>query len=59
MSEHTYELIERIMIEASQKRFGKVHWGMIFNYCKEYIGASEKQEIKKLAEKWGVEIIGK
>ena len=59
MSEQTYELIERILIEASQKRFSRIHWGMIFAHCKEYIGANEKQIIKKLADKWGVELIGK
>lgn len=59
MSVQTYELIERILIEASQKRFSRIHWGKIFAHSKEYIGVQEKQIIRNLADKWGVEIIGK
>jgi hypothetical protein len=58
MSSQTYELIENILIKASMER-GKIHWAKIFAHCREYIGASEKHEIKKIADKWGVEIIGK
>ena len=58
MSEHTYELIENILIKASMER-GKVHWAKIFAHSMEYLGANEKREIKKIADKWGVMIIGK
>ena len=58
MSVQTYELIEQIMIEASMRRC-RIHWAKIFARSKEYIGAKEKQVIKKLADRWGVEIIGK
>ena len=59
MSVQTYELIERILIEASQKRFSRVHWGKIFAHSPEYIGKEEKQVIQKIADRWGVNIIGK
>lgn len=58
MSVQTYELIEQILIDASMKRC-RIHWAKIYTHCREYIGANEKQTIKKLADKWGVEIIGK
>jgi hypothetical protein len=58
MSVQTYQLIERILIEASMER-GRVHWARIFAHSREYISAKEKQEIRKLADRWGVEIIGK
>ena len=58
MSEQTYELIERILIKASQER-GRVHWAMIFAHSPEYIGKEEKQVIQKIADRWGVNIIGK
>ena len=58
MSEQTYQLIEQILIETSMVR-SRIHWAKIYAHCREYIDANEKQEIKKLADKWGVEIIGK
>ena len=58
MSEHTYRLIERILIKASMER-GSVHWAKIFAHSPEYLGNKEKQEVTKLADRWGVMIIGK
>ena len=58
MSEHTYELIENILIKASMER-GRVHWAKIFAHSPEYLGKKEKQEVVKLAERWGVIVIGK
>jgi hypothetical protein len=58
MSEHTYELIEKILIKASMER-GRVHWAKIFAHSPEYLGKKEKQEVINLAERWGVIIIGK
>ena len=58
MSEHTYELIERILIKASMER-GRVHWVKIFAHSPEYLGKKEKQQVINLAERWGVIIIGK
>ena len=58
MSEHTYQLIERILIKASMER-GRVHWAKIFANSPEYLGKQEKQEVINLAERWGVIIIGK
>jgi hypothetical protein len=58
MSEHTYELIERILIKASMER-GRVHWAKIFAHSPKYLGKQEKQEVINLAERWGVIIIGK
>jgi len=58
MSEHTYELIEKILIKASMER-GRVHWAKIFANSPEYLGKKEKQEVVKLANRWGVVIIGK
>ena len=58
MSEHTYQLIERILIKASMER-GRVHWAKIFAHSPEYLGKKEKQEVINLAERWGVIIIGK
>lgn len=58
MSEHTYELIEKILIKASMER-GRVHWGKIFAHSPEYLGKQEKQQVINLAERWGVIIIGK
>jgi len=51
-------MIEEILIKASMER-GRVHWGKIFAHCPEYLGKKEKQEVTKLAERWGVSIIGK
>ena len=58
MSEHTYELIEQILIKASMERC-RIHWAKIYAHCEDYIGIAEKQIIKKLADRWGVELIGK
>ena len=58
MSEHTYELIEKILIKASMER-GRVHWAKIFANSPEYLGKKEKQEVINLANRWGVIIIGK
>lgn len=58
MSEHTYQLIERILIKASMER-ERVHWAKIFAHSPEYLGKKEKQEVIQLAERWGVIIIGK
>jgi len=58
MSAQTYELIEKILIKASMER-GRVHWAKIFAHSPEYLGKKEKQEVIKLAERWGVSIIGK
>jgi len=58
MSEHTYQLIEKILIKASMER-GRVHWAKIFAHSPEYIGMKERQEVIKIAERWGVSIIGK
>ena len=58
MSEHTYRLIEQILIKASMER-GRVQWGKIFAHSPEYLGKQEKQAIIKLADRWGVVIIGK
>ena len=58
MSEHTYELIEKILIKASMEQ-RKVHWGKIFANSPEYLGKKEKQEVVQIADRWGVIIIGK
>lgn len=58
MYKQNYGLIEKILIEASMKR-SRIHWAQIFAHSTQYIGAKEKQEIKKLADKWGVEIINR
>lgn len=58
MSEHTYRLIEQILIKASMER-GKVHWRKIFAHSPEYLGKKEKQQVIHLANRWGVIIIGK
>ncbi len=58
MSEHTYQLIERILIKASMER-GRVHWAKIFAHSPEYLGKKEKQQVINLADRWGVIIIGK
>ena len=58
MSEHTYELIEKILIKASMER-GRVHWAKIFANSPEYLGKKEKQEVVQIANRWGVSIIGK
>jgi len=58
MSAQTYRMIEEILIKASMER-GKVHWGKIFANSPEYLGKKEKQQVVKLADRWGVSIIGK
>jgi len=58
MSAQTYQMIEEILIKASMER-GRVHWGKIFAHSPEYLSKKEKQEVIKLAERWGVSIIGK
>ena len=58
MSEHTYRLIEKILIKASMER-GKIHWAKIFANSPEYLGKKEKQEVVQIADRWGVSIIGK
>jgi len=58
MSEHTYRMIEEILIKASMER-GRVHWAKIFAHSPEYLGKKDKQAVLKLAERWGVSIIGK
>ena len=58
MSEHTYRLIEQILIKASMER-GRVQWGKIFAHSPEYLGQKEIQQVIQLAERWGVVIIGK
>jgi hypothetical protein len=58
MSEHTYQIIEKILIRASMER-GKVHWAKIFAHSQEYLGNKEKQEVVQMANRWGVTIIGK
>ena len=57
MTEQTYRLIEKILIKASMER-GRVHWAQIFAQSPEYLGKQEKQEVIKLADYWGVIIIG-
>jgi hypothetical protein len=58
MSEHTYRLIEQILIKASMER-GRIYWGKIFAHSPEYLGQKEKQQVIQLANRWGVTIIGK
>ena len=58
MSAQTYQLIERLLIETSLQR-SRIHWARIYAHCREYLGKKEKHEIKKLADRWGVELIGK
>ena len=58
MSENTLHLIERIMIAASMQG-DRVHWQKIFAHSPEYLGKREKQQVVKLANRWGVELIGK
>jgi len=58
MSENTLHIIEHIMITASMER-GRVHWQLIFAHSPEYLGRCEKQQVIKLANRWGVELIGK
>ncbi len=58
MSEHTYRLIEKILIKASMEQ-RKVHWGKIFANSPEHLGKKEKPAVVKLADRWGVSIIGR
>ena len=58
MSENTLHIIERIMITASMKG-DRVHWQKIFAHSPEYLGNREKQQVVKLADRWGVELLGK
>jgi hypothetical protein len=57
MSVQTRRNIERLLVRASMER-GKVHWGKIFAHAPEHLGAKEQQEIAKLADRWGVELVG-
>jgi len=58
MSENTLHIIERIMITASMQGT-RVHWQKIFTHSPEYLGKREKQQVVKLADRWGVELLGK
>ena len=58
MSNHKYELVERILIKASMEH-RKVHWAKIFANSPEYLGKKEKQEVVQIADRWGVTILGK
>jgi hypothetical protein len=58
MSENTLSIIERIMVTASMQG-ERVHWQKIFAHSPEYLGKREKQLVKNLADRWGVELIGK
>ena len=58
MSENTLNLIEHIMITASMQG-ERVHWLKIFAHSPEYLSKKDKQAVLKLAERWGVSIIGK
>ena len=58
MSEKTLHIIEHIMIKASMFS-GRVHWQKIFAHSSEYLGKREKLQVIKLADLWGVEMIGK
>lgn len=57
MSEETTRLIETLLIKTSQER-GNLHWAKIYAHSPEILGAKEKQEIKRLADRWGVNILG-
>ncbi len=57
MSENTLRIIEHLIITASMER-GRVHWQLIFAHSSEYLGKREKQQVVKLANRWGVELIG-
>ncbi len=57
MSEDTTRLIETLLIKTSQER-GDLHWAKIYAHSPEILGAKEKQEIKQLADRWGVTILG-
>ena len=58
MSENTLHIIEHIMIKASMFS-GRVHWQKIFAHISEFLGKREKQQVVKLADRWGVIMIGK
>lgn len=58
MSEITLHIIEHILIKASMFS-GRVHWQKIFAHSSEYLGKREKQQVVKLADRWGVILIGK
>jgi len=58
MSEITLHIIEHLIITASMFS-GRVHWQKIFTHSSEYLGKREKQQVVKLADRWGVELIGK
>ena len=57
MSENTLHIIEHLIIIASMER-GRVHWQLIFAHSPEYLGKREKLQVVKLANRWGVELIG-
>ena len=58
MSENTLHIIEHIMVTASMQG-ERVHWQKIFAHSPEYLGKREKLQVVKLANRWGVELIGK
>ena len=58
MSENTFHIIEQIMIKASMEQ-SRVHWQVVFAHSPEYLGKREKQQVVNLANRWGVELIGK
>ncbi|MCK5794419.1 MAG: hypothetical protein KAH12_06920 [Anaerolineales bacterium] len=45
------------MVTASMQG-ERVHWQKIFNHSAEFLGKREKQQVVKLANRWGVELIG-
>ena len=57
MSVQTRRNIERLLVRASMER-GRVHWGKIFAHSPEYLGPTEQKEITRLADRWGVELVG-
>ena len=57
MSENTLHIIEHLIIIASMQG-ARVHWQKIFAHSPEYLGKREKQQVVKLANRWGVELIG-
>jgi len=58
MSENTLHIIEHLIITASMKG-ERVHWQKVFAHSAEFLGRCEKQQVIKLANRWGVELIGK
>lgn len=58
MSENNLHIIEHIIITTSMER-GRVHRKTIYAHSPHYLGKREKQQVKQLADRWGVELIGK